>query len=123
SSDLSMYVQLKLSVKAPIDVDGKRQRTSTSTPRTFVSPRLRFLWSILTIRPGQPGQDGSGAARVTRNPKRVGSFRMASGVTPNTMVLRRSTDHRSTPNEMFGVGSRTMPTVRLSDSSGLSPVL
>src|SRR3954471_24768472 len=75
------------------------------------------------ICPGQPGQAASGAARVLRKPNRAGSARMAAGVTPKTMVLRRSTDHRSTPHEIFCVGSRTESTVRLSDSSGLRAVL
>src|SRR5581483_3120689 len=123
NSYLSMYVPLKLNVKAPMAVDGKRQRASTSKPATLVSPRLRFLWSILMMGPGQPGQAASGAPRVTRNTNRAGSARRAAGVTPKTMVLRTSTDQKSTPTEMFVVGSKTMPTVRLSDSSGLRAVL
>ena len=102
-----------------MDVDGKRQRASMSTPRTLVSPRLRLPWKMSMIRPGHPGHVPSGAARVTRKPNLFRSPRMAAGVTPKTTVFFRSTDHRSTPNEMLGVGSRTMPTVRLSDSSGL----
>src|SRR5690348_6385416 len=76
---------------------------------------------MFTIGPGQPGQDASGAPRVMRNPNFVGSAKIASGVTPKMMVLRTSTDHRSTPNDILVVGSNTTPTVRLSDSSGFSP--
>src|SRR5258708_39127468 len=74
---------------------------------------------MFVIRPGQPGQLGSGAPRVTSDPYLTGSASMASGAMPKMIVFFRLTCHQSSEKEALVIGSNTMPSVLLVEVSGL----
>src|SRR5258708_28878413 len=74
---------------------------------------------MFVIGPGQPGQLGSGAPRVTSDPYLTGSASMASGAMPKMIVFFRLTCHQSSEKEALFIGSNTMPSVLLVEVSGL----
>src|SRR6266851_7381459 len=92
-----------------------------SIPRTWVSPRLVLVWSMLTIGPGQPVHVAPLPAgpRVTSDPYLTGSASMASGAMPKMIVFFRLTCHQSSEKEALVIGSNTMPSVLLVEVSGL----
>src|SRR6266851_1767920 len=92
-----------------------------SIPRTWVSPRLVLVWSMLTIGPGQPVHVAPLPAgpRVTSDPYLTGSASMASGAMPKMIVFCKLTCHQSTEREALFIGSNTTPSVLLVEVSGL----
>src|SRR5258708_10064414 len=74
---------------------------------------------MFVIRPGQPGQLGSGAPRVTSDPYLTGSASMASGAMPKMIVFFRLTCHQSSEKEALVIGSKTMPGVLFVEVFGL----
>src|SRR5258708_9434032 len=75
---------------------------------------------MFVIRPGQPGQLGSGAPRVTSDPYLTGSASMASGAMPKMIVFFRLTCHQSSEKEALVIGSNTHPRALLVEVSGVS---
>src|SRR5256885_8289716 len=77
---------------------------------------------VFRIFPGQPGQVGSDAARVTSDANLASSASIASGAMPKMIVCFKLTCHQSSAKEALFIGSNTTPSVLFVEVFGLRVV-